>query len=189
MSVVVDGELTPVLSGALFKERSSDHCFSWSISTICHHKSPKVPASDYSQMTASCNGKSRMWTTKTILWQQQDLDCLHNWAVGWGMNFNPSKCYIMHITGGCRLDKFYQMCGTILGTVMQAMYLGITISDDLHWHQQTNPVAKKANTTLHMISRNLRYCPCKIQSSAYCTLVYPNGNTAQACGNPISSRI
>ena len=55
---------------------------------------------------------------QTIL--QQDLDYLHNWAVRWGMTFNPSKCYIMHITRGRRLDKFYQMCGTILGTVTQA---------------------------------------------------------------------
>ena len=108
---------------------------------------------------------------QTIL--QQDLDYLHNWAVRWGMTFIPSKCYIMHITRGRRLDKFYQMCGTILGTVTQAKYLGITISDDLHWHQQTNLVAKKANTTLHMISRNLRYCPHKTRSLAHCTLVRP----------------
>ena len=65
------------------------------------------------------------------------------------------------------------MCGMILGTVTQAKYLGVTISDDLHWHQQTNLVAKKANTTLHMISRNLRYCPHKTRSLAYCTLVHP----------------
>ena len=107
----------------------------------------------------------------TIL--QQDLDSLHNWAVHWGMTCNPSKCYIMHITRGRRLDKFYQMCGTILGTITQTQYLRVTISDDLHWHQQTNLVAKKANTTLHMISRNLRYCPRKTWSLAYCTLVCP----------------
>ena len=108
---------------------------------------------------------------QTIL--QKNLDCLRNWAIRWGMTFNPRKCYIMHITRGCRLDKFYQMCGTILGTVTLAKYLGITISDDLHWHQQINLVAKKANTTLHMISRNLRYCPCKTRSLEYSTLVCP----------------
>ena len=108
---------------------------------------------------------------QTIL--QQDLDYLHHWAVRWGMTFNPSKCYIMHITRGRQLDKFYQIWGTILSTVMQAKYLGITISEDLHWHQQTNLVAKKANTTLHMIYRNLRYCPRKTWSLAYCTQVRP----------------
>lgn len=65
------------------------------------------------------------------------------------------------------------MCGTILGTVTQAKYLGVTISDDLHWHHQSNLVAKKVNTTLHVISRNLRYCPRKTRSLAYCTLVRP----------------
>ena len=79
----------------------------------------------------------------------------------------------MHISRGCRLDKFYQMCGTILGTVMQEKYLRITISDNLHWHQQTNLVAKKTNTMLHMISCNLRHCPRKTESLAFCTLVRP----------------
>ena len=68
---------------------------------------------------------------QTIL--QQDLDSLHNWVLLWVcMTFDPSKCYIMHVARGHRLDKFYQMCGTILGTVTQAKYIGVTISDDLH---------------------------------------------------------
>ena len=53
---------------------------------------------------------------------------------GLGMTFNPSKCYIMHIARSQRMEKHYQMCGTILGTIHQAKYLGVTISDDLQWH-------------------------------------------------------
>ena len=55
--------------------------------------------------------------------------------------------------------------------IWAAKFLWVTISDDLHWHQQINLVAKKANTMLRMISHNLRYCPSKIRSLAYCTLV------------------
>ena len=143
--------------------------FSWSISIICHHKPPKVPASTSSQMSASCTGESRIWTTKQFFNRTLIVSTT---GLPLGNDLQP-KCYITHINRGRRLDKFYQMCGTILGTVTQAKYLGVTISDDLHWHQQTNLVAKKANTTLHMISRNLRYCPRKTRSSAYCTIVRP----------------
>ena len=40
---------------------------------------------------------------QTIL--QQELDCLHNWAVRLGMTCNPSKCYIMHITRGAQTGQ------------------------------------------------------------------------------------
>ena len=173
MSVVVDGESsepTPILSGVpqgmvlgplLFLIYINDMPSQVSKGTCI-----RLFADDWLVYRQIQNERDQ-----TIL--QQDLDYLHNWAVRWGKTFNPSKCYIMHITRGRRLDKFYQMCGTILGTVTQAKYLGITISDDLHWHQQTNLVAKKANTTLHMISGSLRYCPSKTRSLVYCTLVRP----------------
>ena len=67
----------------------------------------------------------------------------------------------------------YQMCGTKLGTVHQAKYLGVTNSDDLQWLHHVSSVAKKGNTTLHMISRNLRYCSRNTRSLAYSTLVRP----------------
>ena len=86
---------------------------------------------------------------QTIL--KQDLDYLHNWAVPWGMTFNPSNSYIMHITRARRLHKFYQMCGTILGTITQAKYLGITIRDDLHLHQQTDQPGWGAVSDLSLI--------------------------------------
>ena len=113
---------------------------------------------------------------QTIL--QQDLDYLHNRAVRWGMTFNPSKCYIMHITRERRLYKFYQMCGTILGTVTQAKYLGITISDDLHWHQQTNLVAKKANTTLH-VTGHAQYVEAMFSTDVYLSFIAPTSNTVK----------
>ena len=184
MSVVVDGESsepTPVLSGVPQGTVLGPLLFLIDINNMPSQVSKgtciRLFADDclvYRQI--------QNVNDQTIL--QQDLDYLHNWAVRWGMTFNPSNSYIMHITRARRLDKFYQMCGTILGTVTQAKYLGITISDDLHWHQQTNLAAKKANTTLHMISRNLRYCPCKTRSLAYCTLVRPKQEYCASVWDP-----
>ena len=64
---------------------------------------------------------------------QRDLDSLENWAHIWGMKFNPSKCTILTISRSPPLHKFYSLCGTILQQVSEAKYLGVNISEDLHW--------------------------------------------------------
>ena len=49
---------------------------------------------------------------------QKDLLRLESWANHWGMVFNPSKCYMMHIgRGKSTLTHMYELCGTILGSV------------------------------------------------------------------------
>ena len=46
---------------------------------------------------------------QTIL--QKNIDCLRNWAIRWGMTFNPRKCYIMHITRGADWTSFIRCVG------------------------------------------------------------------------------
>ena len=102
---------------------------------------------------------------------QRDLVALQGWAERWGMRFNPSKCNILHIHRGDRhLPYLYDFCGCVLQVVSSAKYLGVTISDNLEWHDQVSKVAKKANTSLHFISRNLKHCPRKARETAYCTI-------------------
>ena len=102
---------------------------------------------------------------------QRDLVALQGWAERWGMGFNPSKCNILHIHRGDRhLPHLYDFCGCVLLVVSNAKYLGVTISDNLEWHNQVSKVAKKANTLLHFISRNLKHCPRKARETACCTI-------------------
>ena len=105
---------------------------------------------------------------------QRDLQSLHEWTVKWGMKFNPSKCQIMHLSRAQEpYTKFYELCGEILESVESAKYLGLTISDDLKWHKQVCSMAKKANSTLHLVGRNLHNCPKSTKTMAYTSLVRP----------------
>ena len=53
-----------------------------------------------------------------------------------------------------------------------AKYLGdLELSGDLSWHRHVCQAAKKANSTLHLTSRNLRSCPRAARIIAYTTLV------------------
>ena len=104
---------------------------------------------------------------------QNDLHSLQKWTETWGMRFNPGKCNIMHIARTEPKTRFYELCGVLLQTVASAKYLGIIIQNDLSSSQQVASAAKKANSTLHLISRNLRHCPRATRVLAYTTLVRP----------------
>ena len=104
---------------------------------------------------------------------QNDLDSLQAWTEKWGMKFNPGKCQVMHIARNKPLTHYYQLCGEFLCTVDSAKYLGIIISNDLNWHEQVCSVAKKANSVLHLIARNLTNAPRATKALAYITLVRP----------------
>ena len=103
------------------------------------------------------------------------------------MRFNPSKCTILHTHRGDRhLPYLYDFCGCVLQVVSTAKYLGVTISGNMEWHDQVSKVAKKANTSLHFISRNLKHCPRKAHETAYGTITA--WSTAPLYGIPGSRR-
>ena len=100
---------------------------------------------------------------------QDDLKNLENWANDWGMRFNAKKCYIMSIRS--KSQRFYSLNGHILQQVQNNPYLGLQISDDLKWTTHITNVAKKANSTLGFLRRNLKYCPLECRKTAYISLV------------------
>ena len=104
---------------------------------------------------------------------QRDLDNLQKWTETWGMRFNPAKCQVMHLARTTPVTKFYQLCGEILATVESAKYLGLTIQSSLSWQNQICSMIKKANSTLHLVARNLHNCSKSSRALAYTTLVRP----------------
>ena len=65
---------------------------------------------------------------------QQDLIRLELWATSWGMVFNPSKCYMMHIGRGRNTQThMYELCGTVLGCITIEKDLGVYLNHDLKW--------------------------------------------------------
>ena len=119
---------------------------------------------------------------QTIL--QNDLTRLQQWAEKWGMRFNPGKCQIIHISRTEPQTKFYELCGEILSTVDSAKYLGVIISKDLDWHEQVCSVAKKANSALQLIARNLHNCTRATRALAYKSLVRPKMEYSASVWDP-----
>ena len=58
---------------------------------------------------------------------QQDLDILQTWEHLWDMDFNPSKCQVLHISKS-KHPAQHMLHGQVLEAMDHAKYLGVDIS-------------------------------------------------------------
>ena len=80
---------------------------------------------------------------------QKDLNLLENWGNTWGMRFNAAKCNIMRVSRTRDPKLFnYSLTGQVLEEVMDAKYLGVTLSNDLEWSKHIATMTNKANSKL-----------------------------------------
>ena len=86
---------------------------------------------------------------------QHDLDKLSVWERDWDMEFNPSKCQVIQMTGS-RNPTNYSLHGQVLETVTCARYLGIDISSDLSWNSHIDRITGKATKILNFVRRNIK---------------------------------
>ena len=119
---------------------------------------------------------------------QKDLEQLEKWEELWDMNFNPSKCQVIHVTR--RKTPFqtqYNLHGCVLESVPSAKYLGVTISEDLRWTDHIDSITKKANKTLGFLKRNIRVHNQNLKATAYKTLVRPQLEYAITVWSPYTA--
>ena len=76
---------------------------------------------------------------------QTDMACLEQWENMWDMQFNPSKCQVIHITRKVKpLNTKYILHNVELESASAAKYLEVTIADDLSWSPHIDNTTKKA---------------------------------------------
>lgn len=116
---------------------------------------------------------------------QKDLDILQVWEKTWDMEFNPSKCEVLHISKSHNpIISNYKLHGEILKPTTNAKYLGVTISNNLNWNQHIQNITSKANRTLGFIKRNIKTKHQGIRTTAYNALVRPQLEYASCVWNP-----
>ena len=88
---------------------------------------------------------------------QADLDILQEWEIKWDMQFNPSKCQVIHVTRSrSPLPTTYTLHGETLEAVASARYLGVDIANDLSWKTHVSRITNNANKSLGFLRRNLK---------------------------------
>ena len=104
---------------------------------------------------------------------QKDLNLLENWGNTWGMHFNAAKCNIMRVSRTRDHKLFnYSLTGQVLEEVMDAKYLGVTLSNDLEWSKHIATMTNKASSKLSFLRHNLKGCPEKLKQTAYFSLIH-----------------
>ena len=111
---------------------------------------------------------------------QKDLSSLENWEKQWQMEFNPSKCTVMHIFPKKRPSKKwkpviqdYFLHNQKLTETKSSKYLGVSFSHDLSWSDHINNTATKGHKTLGFLRRNFRRCTPSVKATTYKTMVRP----------------
>ena len=88
------------------------------------------------------------------------------------MRFNAAKCNIMRVSGTRDPKLFnYSLTGQVLEEVMDAKYLGVTLSNDLEWSKHIATMTNNANFKLSFLRRNLNGCSEKHKQTAYISLI------------------
>ena len=86
-----------------------------------------------------------------------DLDKLAVWEARWNMEFNPSKCQVVQVTGSKKPVQFnYRFRGHVIETVTYAKYLMVDISIGLTWNSNIDRITGNANKTLGFLKRNIK---------------------------------
>ena len=117
---------------------------------------------------------------------QQDLDRLSAWGSDWHIEFNPSKCQVVQVTGYKKpINAAYKLHGVILETVTCARYLGVDISSNLSWGSHIDRITGTANRTLGFVRRDIKTKMSGLREAAYTTLVRPQLEYAAAIWDPI----
>ena len=97
-------------------------------------------------------------------------------ADDWGMEFNKSKCQVLHVSKRKYSQTFppYELDGYRLECLPQVKDLGVIVSSDLTWSKHIEVIVAKANKTLGLIKRLLKdTSDLKVRKILYCTLVRP----------------
>jgi hypothetical protein len=87
---------------------------------------------------------------------QECLNRLVAWANTWGMQFNVTKCKVMHV-GKDNPRADYTMAGTSLTKTESERDIGVKVHQSLRPSQQCKEAANRANAVLGQISRSFHF--------------------------------
>ena len=103
---------------------------------------------------------------------QKDLDNIKEWATKWKMEFNVSKCKIMHL-GKDNPNNVYTMGGIALTETTEERDLGVLVDDKLIFDKHIREIVNKANRMLGMIRRGFDCLDKEVFMNLYPVLVRP----------------
>jgi hypothetical protein len=114
---------------------------------------------------------------------QEALDNLCLWADRWGMQFNVSKCKVMHF-GHNNVQQKYWMNGQELTVTEEEVDIGVKVTKNLKPAGQCQKAARTAQTVLGQLSRAFSYRDRHVFMRLYAQYVRPHLEFAVQAWSP-----
>ena len=119
---------------------------------------------------------------------QQDLNHISNWSKLWLLNFNTTKCSVMHLGRNTKatytLFNLATNSNTLLRTTIEQKDLGVWITPSMTFSVHCHKSAGKANQALGIIKRNFKYISKSSLMTLYKTFVLPHPEYCAPIWNP-----
>lgn len=109
--------------------------------------------------------------TKNVI--NQDISYLSLWAKKWQMEFNLSKCKVMHY-GRANSNEIFYMEGSLIEASNMEKDLGIYFSEDFKKYDHCNEIAKRCAKISGMIMRTFNNKNSGIMKILYKSLIRPH---------------
>lgn len=120
-------------------------------------------------------GKSN--SEEDVISLQNDLDKLCDWSRTWQLEFNSSKCKVMHLGNQQEHAKYFMQDGQDrkeITEVCEEKDLGVLIDNKLKFSQHIHASVKKANRVLGLIKKTFSYMDKIMFLQLYKSLVRPH---------------
>ena len=114
---------------------------------------------------------------------QKCIDNLSGWANTWGMEFNSSKCKVLHF-GRNNIEHQYTMNGTNLQQVSMEKDIGVHITNNLKPSEHCKVISQTAKGVLGQLLRSFMYRDKVVFKNLYTTYVRPHLEFSSAAWSP-----
>ena len=130
----------------------------------------------------SCEDQARL---------QSDINSVNDWCSDWLMELNIFKCRVMHLGRNNPGYEYAIWCNASqklcpLEVTTRERDLGVIITPDMKWHEQTCAVASKANQVLGILRNAFTSRDPALWKRLYTIYVRPHLEFAVAAWNPQS---
>ena len=121
---------------------------------------------------------------------QQDLLTLQEWSKIWQINFNITKCSVLHIGKNNNNVKYYfdKDNKRELKTTKCEKDVGVAFSPDLKFDEHINTIVSKANQLVGLIKRSFTHIDKTFMTKLYKAIVRPHLEYANVIWHPIYKR-
>ena len=121
---------------------------------------------------------------------QRNIQEIEKWVGRNKMKLNSAKSHLIKFTNKKKADFYqYTLNDEVLQYVDKCKYLGVNITNNLHWEEHISTTIKKGNSKLSFVMRHLKKASWEVREKAYTSIVRPTLEYAAIIWDPYTQQL